>query len=560
MARFSIYSKDGQSIRFSGKPKYNGTYLKVSYIEFDEITSPIPIDWQIGDYLDYSRTGLRYKLYSLPQPKKQGRRREYGASFVYNNVMLYDATKELDIALYNDLVLDAEKNVHFSTRESTTTFEDVYGIARRIQASVDAFFPNRWVIKVMDLDKTEDADLIAILSEAKEFQASSGSCLGALNAIYNTWEGIGWIHTYDSSLGRDIITIGRPNKRDTSNTSSLFIYGLDAGLTAIKKSYTNVDEFATRLYVYGSDRNLPNRYYNGLEICNAESVDIANLMLPLANWGKTVDPVTGQTRPNASLCYLENAEKVAKYGLIPRKVYFDGSSNEEIYPSIKNITVGRLRTAKAAIGDTDYVPKTDIYPNADERLDLIKSAANPMDNGIEVEETDVVFDETKNIYFADGTGYIGASDNDRDTRPETYHVPVSRTIIDYTPSQSGTKVIIEPNLRIGFDISSLGNDKPLITQRVILTVQDSSGKTITQQEDTVLEPDPPVKMMPSQYVSMQNEYCIAAGKIIRIQVLLLFDRTYAYKTGVVYELFSSSGSISFGFKEDISDTFRMYIK
>ena len=560
MARFSIYSKDGQNIRYSGKPKYNGAYLKVSYLEFAEIASPIPIDWEIGDYVYYPRTGLRYKLYSLPQPKKQGRKREYGASFVYSNVQLHSATKELEIALFNDLVLDVERNVHFSTRENVATFEDVYGIARRIQASVDAFFPGRWEIKVMDLDEQEDADLIAILSEAKEFTVSSGSCLGALNTIYNTWEGIGWIHTYDSDRDKDIITIGRPNKRDASNTSSVFLYGLDAGLTAIKKSYTNVDEFATRLYVYGGERNLPNRYYNSLEICNAASVDIANLMLPLANWGTAVDPVTGETRPDASLCYLEDPAKVAKYGLIPRKVYFNGSQNEEIFPSVKNLTAGRLRTAKATHGDNTYVPRVALYPDA-ERLDVVKSCTNPNDNGVSVDEDDIVYEETKNVSFASGYGYIGASDNDRDTRPESYRTPVVRTIIDYSPSQSGTRVIIEPDLHIGFDLSSVGYDTPVIKQRVILTVQMPDGSSsVIQQEDTVLDPSPAVKLMPSRGVSMKNEYCITAGKITRIQIKLIFDRTYNYDTGLQYDFYSASGSIYFGFKEDISDSFKMYIK
>ena len=174
MSRFSIYSSDGQTIRHSGKPKYIGTYLKVPYVEFGEIASPVKIDWAVGDYLDYSRTGLRYKLYSLPQPKKQSRSNEAGASFVYSNVQLFDATKELEIALFNDLVLDVEQNVHFSTRDNITTYENVYGIARRIQASVDAFFPNRWVIQVMTLDPVADADLLETISEAKEFQLPTG--------------------------------------------------------------------------------------------------------------------------------------------------------------------------------------------------------------------------------------------------------------------------------------------------------------------------------------------------------------------------------------------------
>ena len=43
----------------------------------------------------------------------------------------------------------------------------------------------------MTLDPVADADLLETISEAKEFQLSNGTCLGALNQIYNTWEGIG---------------------------------------------------------------------------------------------------------------------------------------------------------------------------------------------------------------------------------------------------------------------------------------------------------------------------------------------------------------------------------
>ena len=560
MSRFSIYSSDGAAIRHSGKPKYQGAYLKVSYLDFGEVSSPVPIDWHIGDYVDYPRTGLRYRLYSIPQPKKQGRRKENGASFVYPSVQLHAATKELEMALFNDMVLDAEKNVHFSTREQTSTFEDVYGIARRIQASVDSFFPGKWTIKVMDLDEAADASLIAILSEPKEFQASSGSCLGALNAIYNTWEGIGWIHTYDAVSGKDVITIGRPNKRDASNTSSLFLYGLGKGFTAIKKSYTNSDEFATRLYVYGSDRNLPNRYYNGLKICNAASVDIANLMLPLSRWGKAVDPVTGETRPDASLCYIEDAAKVAKYGLIPRKVYFNGSDNEAIYPSVKNITVGRLRAAKAALGDASYVPSPSVYADASERLDEVKSAINPSDDGVNVDDSDVVFEETKAVSLPSGAAYVGASDNDRDSRPETYHVPAQLTVIDYAPEQSGIKVAIKPDVRVDFDISSPGADSPRVTQRVILTVQNNDGTTSDVATDTALDPSPAVRTTPSRSVSMKNSYRVASGNILRIRIVLLFDRTYAYKAGMSYSFYAASGSIYFGFMEDVSSTFSMCIK
>ena len=81
MARFGIISKDGKEIRYEGKPRYIGTYLKPSYIEFSEIASPAPIEWQVGDYVDYPRTGMRYRLYSIPQATKNARKGSHGRAF-----------------------------------------------------------------------------------------------------------------------------------------------------------------------------------------------------------------------------------------------------------------------------------------------------------------------------------------------------------------------------------------------------------------------------------------------------------------------------------------------
>lgn len=380
MARFTIYSKDGKTERYSGKPTYNGTYLKPSYVEFREIVSPEPIPWQVGDYVDYGRTGLRYKLYSVPQPKKQARRNSVEDAFVYENVQFYAATKMLERAIFHDVV-KTDNNIHFSTRDNLTTYEDVYGIATRIQECMDEIYPGMWTIKVMDgITEASAPELYAQLHEAKEFSIS-GSCLDALTNIYNTWATIGWVHSYDSASGKDVITIGRPNVRADVNSTSQFLYGKGNGLTAIKKSYTNGEDLATRLYVYGSERNLTHRYYNSLDICNADSVDIANLMLPVRTWGLS-DDGKGSQKPDARKAYIEKDGPVSEYGIIPKRVYFDGTDNDEIYPSIENFTVGGLRAAKEALGETEYVPSSLIYDNPKERLDEIMYADRISDSGL----------------------------------------------------------------------------------------------------------------------------------------------------------------------------------
>lgn len=373
MARFSIYSKDGKSIRYIGEPQYRGSYMGVDSIEFGSISSPNPIDWEIGDYIEYHRTGLTYKLYDLPQPKKTARKDKYGASFEYSNVKFYADTKELEIAPFRDLV-PKDNTIHFSTRPEVNTYEDVEGVARRIQECMDDLYPGKWRIEVYS---TDDADLNSLMSETKEYSVSNGSCLDALSQIYETWKNIGWIHSYDSANKINVITIGRANVRDDRNTSDAFSYGLSGGLTAIKKASANEGEFATRLYVYGSERNIQTRYYNGLDILNKDSVDIRNLMLPIEKWGKT------DGLPDARKAYLQADDAIVeKYGLIPKIVYFDGSENEEIFPSIENLTMADIRSAMIAAGqgDSEYLPDNEAY-----RVDKIALAPTPVDGGTKEE-------------------------------------------------------------------------------------------------------------------------------------------------------------------------------
>lgn len=366
MARFSIYSSSGE-LKYTGYPKYVGAYLDVPYLEFATIESPYPINWEIGDYVIYSRTGLKYRLYSTPLPKKQAASGKYGAAFVYSNVKFYSAVKDLEIAPFRDVVSN-DNRIHFSTRQEVNTFEDVYGIATRIQENMNDIFPGTWEIRVV---KTDDKDLLALISEKKEFSVSGSSCLDALMHIYETWKNVGWTHTYEN--GKDVITIGSTSLRNESNTTSAYAYGKNNGLTSIKKMAANENEFATRLYVYGSERNIQTRYYNGLNIYNNESVDIRNLMLPTRVWGKT------GSLPDARKSYIQaSADIVQKYGLIPRTVYFDGGENEEIYPSITGLTEGKVR---AAMIDAGQSSSPLLPPNTEGRIDEVLSCLFTDDDG-----------------------------------------------------------------------------------------------------------------------------------------------------------------------------------
>lgn len=480
MARFKIYSKDGQTVRYEGLPRYNGTYLKVSYLEFSSIASPTPIVWQVGDYVDYPRTGLRYTLRSIPSVRKKAKSGQTGDAFVYQNVQFMAQTQDLAVAPFIDLV-PGDNGVHFSTQSAVSTFENAYGIAKRIQACLDDLFPGVWDVKVYE---NLDGDFEKKISEAIDFSIDGGTCLEACDRMYDTW-GIGWTHYKDSISGKDVLLFGRPNTRTSDNTSPDFIFGPGSGLTALKKSVANSDEIGTRLRVFGSSRNIPTSYYRGLDIYNGESADIQNLMIPLSKWGKT------EGKPDARKAYLQASDDVvAALGLIPRTHYFDGSDGEEIYPSLEGATVGDVRVAKQELQDTTYVPSQTVYPDASERVDEIEAATNPEDDGYSGGSDGSKYKDTQVVSYAGvNRQQVLVSSN---VRPEQYGDPteVSYYIFRQVPLSKDDAVTVESGMEgyiedaNGIIYSDAGSVK------VVLTLQSgtsTNGNLASKSVETTKE-------------------------------------------------------------------------
>lgn len=440
MSKYGIRAKaNPMLVRGFGTPVYHGTFLKPAYLEFREIASPQRINWQIGDYVDYDRTGFRYKLYSVPQPVKQAVSAASGESFVYRDVQFFAATKDLEIAPFRDLVI-SDNTIHFTTLPDVSTYEDVFGIARRIQANMDSFFgEGLWNIKVTDVS---DSDVRAVLLETKSFSLSNGSCLDALTQIYSQWRGIGWVYSVEN--GVNTITIGRPNVQDGTNTTSVFAYGIGNGLTLIKKEQSGKNDLATRLYAYGSTRNLIARYYNNITpaIKDAQSVYIPNLMIPPSYWGMT----DGQR--DARKAYLEaEYSTVARYGVRPKVIYFDGNGDyDEIYPSLEGLTAGDVRAAMSPTDD--YYPSVTFAPDS-QRVDEVYDAVNPSDNGVIGESTGSKYSETVSMQ----TSHPGG----------TYHL---------APTQQSVKIPLDP-LSGNRNVTASG--KATVTPKIAGTIVSSAN-------------------------------------------------------------------------------------
>lgn len=369
MAHFSIISsQSGQEI-FEGAPRYVGAYLKPGYLEFSEIGSPAAIDWHVGDYIVYARTGKTYRLYRTPQTVEQGNTQRYGAAFLYENVQFFDDSKQLEFCPFTDLV-PGDNTIHFSTQNTVSFFGKPLNVAERLQACLEAQYGSgSWSVRIVS---TTDADLLELLDTEVEFSVSGANCQQVLDKVYELWNGLGWIHSVEN--GVNVITIGSSNARTSSNTTVPFAY--DNGLVRVERSIANADRIGTRLYAYGSMKNMDATYYRGLNIKDAESVDIEHLMIPLASWGLT------DGLPDARKAYIENASAIASLGLIPRTAYFDGTGDlPDIFPTIERMTIGEVYDA----GGAGYRPNLSKWERS-QRIDEVVSASNPSDHGTSAEQ------------------------------------------------------------------------------------------------------------------------------------------------------------------------------
>lgn len=277
------------------------TFMDVPQLSV-KVSSPSVIDFKIGDYIVFGYNGVTYTLRETPEKSKNARPQSYGGAFVYN-LIFYGPEWDLRNAPFRDLV-EADNAQHFTSMPDVTTYEDVYGIAARVQACMDDMYPGKWSIRVIS-GLSSGSALAQRLSETQDFSLSDGKCLDALSQVYSQW-GVSFVYSYED--GMHVITIGGAETQE--DTSGLFMYGKGNGLKVIKASVQNASELATRLFVYGGTQNMQPRYYNGrtmepeyihaedasnptvTAICSGrrllgDNMYVPNLMIPVSKWGKT---------------------------------------------------------------------------------------------------------------------------------------------------------------------------------------------------------------------------------------------------------------------------------
>lgn len=497
MAKFSIIKKGSASnVRAVGYPTFSGAYMSSGVLDFREIASPEPIDFKVGDYVYYPRTGKNYTLYEMPQMKKEARWGVYGASYVYSNVQFFDDSKDFELCPFRDIVL-GDNQIHFSTQPVISVFDNVPGIAERIQACLNDMYPDTWTVVVATVAMGAPQELVNLMNEDREFSISGGSVKDALQKIYDTWPDVGWIYKVES--GENILIIGGAGLEATDGA---FLYGKGKGLNSITRNVANAGELANRLYVYGSSKNMQPSWYRGQNIKDASSVDIQNLMIPIANWGLT------DGLPDARKAYVEDATSVSDRGVRPKIVYFDGSADlPEIYPTLQGATIGDVR---AAMQSTDIYYPSAAWDDAD-RVDEIHAAVQIADDG-----------------------YAGNDNSDRIAQDYTTFTPqtISRTIASggvILPIQLATASLTVPssgvfNLASQFAVQGRVNDGGAFSAAFVEVRLTAGTNTWSARVDLSRDTGDNTWILGGWFVSPQG-VSLSAGANITITAILNLTRT-----------------------------------
>jgi hypothetical protein len=310
MRRFTVYSKDGQTVRcVLDKLEYTGVFMAERACTSTFI-SDVKINFDVFDYIDYR--GERFELELLPTVKKISKHQySYDLNFV-------SLKYELERCMMRNIV-PSDNGIVYPTPLVVEFTGTVKYLAERIQACLDAMYGKGvWSITLAD----------GVDSEEKNISMSNQNCWSALSLV-NTEYKLNYF-----VKGRSV-TIGGAEPV----VNNVFEYGKGKGLYEIERISDADTGIVTKLRAYGGTRNLDYSYPKKPEW--TDSILPANyalsplrLMLPSFKTDGVTDFV------------LASNEAIAKYGIREGVITYD-----DIYPSI----TGMKNSAGQAIDEIKSV-------------------------------------------------------------------------------------------------------------------------------------------------------------------------------------------------------------
>lgn len=409
---YTIYDKNGNErlavIEASLQPnagrfvepqlEYNGTWMGECFVTLN-IKSPVPIHFAIGDYVMYR--GEKFVINYDPSVIKKATKKSTGDAFCYDNVKFSALSYELSDIRMLDFVIDGN-NLHWNGLPRFSVFcPSIEEFADRLQANTDRWCHENGIgpaEKWFFITPTRNLS-VARAASGEVSSSDKATASDTATSIYVTafdqgtdvddimlnqnvsidnmtvWDAMKYIK---ETFGLNFIVRGRAVIIGAAGipVDGIFQYGKDNGLYEIERVADSEQQIVTKLFAYGTDKNLPTRYYadmSGGDLPNNLAVNA--LMLPgfptesLYSWVKndgvtTYNDETGYATwhgfsaffsKNPQQPYIESI-RAGVLGVREATKYFDGSDGtEEVYPSITAFNTNTVYSAQV-IEDAGVFP------------------------------------------------------------------------------------------------------------------------------------------------------------------------------------------------------------
>lgn len=246
MRKYNVYNSDGSVVRASTKDlEYNGEYMGECSLTIT-FESRIPIDFHIGDYIDYRED--RFYLNVVPHAKKQCSLNGSRDAFVYENVKFDSALDELSRCDFLDVVPN-DSNIHWTALPTFSFYcGSVYDLVNRIQANLDRVYGSgAWKCHVNESNVKRWKDMSISIDKQTVWDA--------LSLVYNNYK------TNFIVRGRNIYIGSTGN-----GIGHTFKYGVGNGLKSLERTVDDSQKVITRLRAYGNTTNIPSAYYKYLSM------------------------------------------------------------------------------------------------------------------------------------------------------------------------------------------------------------------------------------------------------------------------------------------------------
>lgn len=278
---WKLYHKDGTPLRDA-----NGKEISVHSLTYDgewmgecsvsvSIENEAPIDFEIGDYLIYRNE--RFELNYDPGKAKQGRKNALGNSFKYQDIKFNSLSDELTRAEFLDVVLN-DNELHYTALPVFQFYvESLDDLLDRLQACMnEQVGENKWLFYSRNWNRSNARGCNAARwEEIYGGDTSNPDNTGVSDTkITSTsisidkqtvWEGLALVN---SQFDVNFITRNREVFVGTSGlpTRNVFKYGKGNGLYEVNQDAEADQQIVTRMRAYGSDKNIPDRYYATLNM------------------------------------------------------------------------------------------------------------------------------------------------------------------------------------------------------------------------------------------------------------------------------------------------------